>query len=92
MAEALLAEDPGATVVPYCMSGGTDAKQFGRLGMACYGFTPLVLPPGYDYFAMFHGVDERVPVSALHASLRIMDRLLTDTQVVSTPMLQAHSG
>jgi acetylornithine deacetylase/succinyl-diaminopimelate desuccinylase-like protein len=92
MAEALLAEDPGATVVPYCMSGGTDAKQFGRLGMACYGYTPLVLPPGYDYFAMFHGVDERVPVSALHASLRIMDRLLTGTDVVSTPIPQAHSG
>jgi acetylornithine deacetylase/succinyl-diaminopimelate desuccinylase-like protein len=77
MSSALLAEDPGATVVPYCMSGGTDAKQFARLGMACYGFTPLVLPPGYDYYAMFHGRDERIPVSALQASLRIMDRLLT---------------
>jgi acetylornithine deacetylase/succinyl-diaminopimelate desuccinylase-like protein len=64
-------------VIPYCMSGGTDAKQFARLGMACYGFTPLVLPPGYDYYAMFHGVDERIPVPALEASLRIMDRLLT---------------
>jgi acetylornithine deacetylase/succinyl-diaminopimelate desuccinylase-like protein len=80
MTAAVLAEDPGATVVPYCMSGGTDAKQFARLGMACYGFTPLVLPPGYDYYAMFHGVDERVPISALQASLRIMDRLLTAHQ------------
>ncbi|HSZ44422.1 MAG TPA: M20/M25/M40 family metallo-hydrolase [Streptosporangiaceae bacterium] len=77
MTRALLAEDPTATVVPYCMSGGTDAKQFARLGMDCYGYTPLVLPPGYDYNAMFHGVDERVPVSGLHASLRVMDRLLT---------------
>ena len=79
MTAALLAEDPEATVVPYCMGGGTDAKQFARLGMACYGYTPLVLPPGYDYYAMFHGVDERVPISALHSSLRIMDRLLTAT-------------
>jgi acetylornithine deacetylase/succinyl-diaminopimelate desuccinylase-like protein len=77
MADALLAEDPGATVVPYCMSGGTDAKQFARLGMACYGYTPLVLPPGYDYYAMFHGVDERIPVAALRSSLHIMNRLLT---------------
>ena len=77
MADAVAGEDPGGTVVPYCMSGGTDAKQFARLAMACYGFTPLVLPPGYDYYAMFHGVDERIPVTALHASLRIMDRLLT---------------
>jgi acetylornithine deacetylase/succinyl-diaminopimelate desuccinylase-like protein len=76
MARAVLAEDPGSVVVPYCMSGGTDAKYFSRLGMACYGFTPLVLPPGYDYYAMFHGTDERVPLSALDAGVRVMDRLL----------------
>ena len=76
MAQALLAEDPGSTIVPYCMSGGTDAKQFSRLGMNCYGFTPLVLPEGYDYYAMFHGTDERIPLSALEAGVRIMDRFL----------------
>jgi acetylornithine deacetylase/succinyl-diaminopimelate desuccinylase-like protein len=76
MARALLAEDPGSVIVPYCMSGGTDAKQFSRLGMTCYGFTPLVLPEGYDYYAMFHGTDERIPLSALEASVRIMDRFL----------------
>ena len=79
MAQALLAEDPGSTVVPYCMSGGTDAKQFARLGMACYGFTPLVLPEGYDYYAMFHGTDERIPLSALESAVRIMDRFLATT-------------
>jgi acetylornithine deacetylase/succinyl-diaminopimelate desuccinylase-like protein len=77
MARSLLAEDPGSVVVPYCMSGGTDAKEFARLGMTCYGFTPLVLPEGYDYYAMFHGTDERIPLSALEASVRIMDRFLT---------------
>lgn len=79
MTSALLAEDPGSTVVPYCMSGGTDGKQFARLGMTCYGFTPLLLPAGYDYYAMFHGADERVPLSALEAGVRIMHRLLTAT-------------
>ena len=79
MTEALLAEDPGGTIVPYCMSGGTDAKHFARLGMTCYGFTPLVLPEGYDYYAMFHGTDERIPLSALEAAVRIMDRFLTST-------------
>jgi acetylornithine deacetylase/succinyl-diaminopimelate desuccinylase-like protein len=77
MAQVLLAEDPGSTIVPYCMSGGTDAKQFARLGMTCYGFTPLVLPEGYDYNAMFHGTDERIPLSALDSAVRIMDRFLT---------------
>jgi acetylornithine deacetylase/succinyl-diaminopimelate desuccinylase-like protein len=77
MARALLAEDPGSAVVPYCMTGGTDAKQFARLGMNCYGFTPVVLPEGYDYYAMFHGTDERIPLSALESGVRIMDQFLT---------------
>jgi acetylornithine deacetylase/succinyl-diaminopimelate desuccinylase-like protein len=80
MTRALLAEDPGSVVVPYCMTGGTDAKQFTRLGMSCYGFTPLVLPEGYDYYAMFHGTDERIPLSALEAGVRIMDRFLADPE------------
>jgi len=80
MTAALLAEDPDGIVVPYCMSGGTDAKQFSRLGMACYGFTPLILPPGYDYHAMFHGTGERIPVSALHSAVRVMDRFLADAR------------
>jgi acetylornithine deacetylase/succinyl-diaminopimelate desuccinylase-like protein len=77
MTAALLAEDPGSHVVPYCMGGGTDAKAFARLGISGYGFMPLALPPGYDYYAMFHGVDERVPVSALHFGMRVLDRFLT---------------
>ncbi|MGW3138230.1 M20/M25/M40 family metallo-hydrolase [Streptomyces sp. NPDC001139] len=67
---------PEGHVVPYCMSGGTDAKQFSRLGITGYGFTPLKLPEGYDYQAMFHGVDERVPVEALHFGVRVLDRFL----------------
>ncbi|MFJ5260409.1 M20/M25/M40 family metallo-hydrolase [Streptomyces sp. NPDC088387] len=67
---------PEADVVPFCMSGGTDAKQFARLGITGYGFSPLRLPDTYDYQAMFHGVDERVPVEALHFGVRVLDRFL----------------
>ncbi|WP_063753114.1 M20/M25/M40 family metallo-hydrolase, partial [Streptomyces resistomycificus] len=67
---------PQGHVVPYCMSGGTDAKQFSRLGITGYGFTPLRLPQGFDYQALFHGVDERVPVEALHFGVRVLDRFL----------------
>jgi acetylornithine deacetylase/succinyl-diaminopimelate desuccinylase-like protein len=76
MREALEHFDPRARVVPYCMSGGTDAKQFSRLGITGYGFSPLRLPPGFDYQALFHGVDERVPVDALHFGVRVLDRFL----------------
>ncbi|GGT92463.1 M20/M25/M40 family metallo-hydrolase [Streptomyces coeruleorubidus] len=67
---------PEGHVVPFCMPGGTDAKQFSRLGITGYGFTPLKLPEGFDYWAMFHGVDERVPVEALHFGVRVLDRFL----------------
>jgi acetylornithine deacetylase/succinyl-diaminopimelate desuccinylase-like protein len=67
---------PGAHTVPYCMTGGTDAKQFSALGITGYGFAPLQLPEGFDYQALFHGVDERVPVSALHFGVRVLDHCL----------------
>ncbi|HEX4700518.1 MAG TPA: M20/M25/M40 family metallo-hydrolase, partial [Pseudonocardiaceae bacterium] len=77
MADALRAEDPAAVVVPYCMGGGTDAKAFSTLGIDCYGFAPLWVPPGFDYRAMAHGVDERVPVAGLGFGVRVLDRLLS---------------
>ncbi|HET6858078.1 MAG TPA: M20/M25/M40 family metallo-hydrolase [Streptomyces sp.] len=67
---------PEGHVVPYCMSGGTDAKQFSRLGITGYGFSPLKLPVDFDYQALFHGVDERVPVEALHFGVRVLDHYL----------------
>lgn len=79
MREAIEHFDPGSHVVPFCMSGGTDAKQFSRLGITGYGFSPLRLPPGFDYQALFHGVDEHVPVDALHFGVRVLDRFLRAT-------------
>ncbi|MGC0328639.1 acetylornithine deacetylase/succinyl-diaminopimelate desuccinylase-like protein [Streptomyces sp. SAI-170] len=76
MREAVEEFAPEGYTVPYCMSGGTDAKQFSRLGITGYGFAPLKLPEGFDYQALFHGVDERVPVEALHFGVRVLDRFL----------------
>jgi acetylornithine deacetylase/succinyl-diaminopimelate desuccinylase-like protein len=76
MTSAILAADPGARVVPYCLSGGTDAKSFSRLGIRCFGFAPLRLPAELDFFGMFHGVDERVPVDALKFGVRVLDDFL----------------
>ena len=76
MTSALLAEDPGAQVIPYCLSAGTDAKSFSRLGLRCFGFTPLQLPPDLDFSGMFHGIDERVPVDGLRFGVRVLDGFL----------------
>ncbi|WP_028638306.1 M20/M25/M40 family metallo-hydrolase [Nocardioides sp. URHA0032] len=78
MTRSLLAEDPDAIVAPYLMSGGTDAKHFRKLGMRSYGFAPLRLPADLDFTALFHGVDERVPVDALEFGARVFDRFLDD--------------
>ena len=76
MATALRAEDPFARAVPYTLSGGTDAKAFSTLGIRCYGFAPLQLPPTLDFGALFHGVDERVPIDGLQFGVRVLDRFL----------------
>ena len=76
MDAAIRAEDPFGTPVPYTVSGGTDAKAFSMLGIDCYGFLPLLLPPELDFAAMFHGVDERVPVEGLEFGMRVMEKFV----------------
>ncbi|MDH6286900.1 M20/M25/M40 family metallo-hydrolase [Rhodococcus sp. NM-2] len=76
MNDAILAHDPGARTVPYMLSGGTDAKAFAKLGVRCFGFAPLQLPADLDFSALFHGVDERVPVDALLFGTRVLEHFL----------------
>ncbi len=76
MAAAVKSEDPAGVLVPYPMSGGTDAKSFSLLGIRNFGFSPLLLPPELDFTALVHGIDERVPVDALKFGVRVLDRFL----------------
>jgi acetylornithine deacetylase/succinyl-diaminopimelate desuccinylase-like protein len=78
MVAALGRHDPGAPVLPYLMSGGTDNKALDKLGITGYGFAPLQLTPDLDFPAMFHGIDERVPLSALAFGRRVLGDLLRD--------------
>jgi acetylornithine deacetylase/succinyl-diaminopimelate desuccinylase-like protein len=71
----LRAHDPEATVLPYMLSGGTDNKALSRLGITGYGFAPLRLPEDVDFPAMFHGVDERVPLESLVFGRRVLEDL-----------------
>ncbi len=76
MVGTLQAHDPGAPVLPYLLSGGTDNKALSKLGIKGYGFAPLQLGPELDFPAMFHGVDERVPLDALVFGRRVLADLL----------------
>ncbi len=76
MTRALHHHDPGADVLPYLFSGGTDNKALSLLGITGYGFAPLLLPATLDFPALFHGIDERVPLDALVFGRKVLADLL----------------
>ena len=76
MCKAITGEDKDGIPVPYLMSGGTDNKALSDLGIIGYGFSPLKLPENLDFFALFHGVDERVPIDGLKFGVRVLYEFL----------------
>ena len=76
MCAAIMVEDREAVPVPYVMSGGTDNKALAELGIIGYGFSPLKLDADFDFMALFHGVDERVPVEGLTFGVRVLKDFL----------------
>ncbi|MCN9240566.1 M20/M25/M40 family metallo-hydrolase [Streptomyces sp. RY43-2] len=79
MAAALRAHDPDALVLPYCMTGGTDAKAFADLGIPGFGFVPGRTPSDFDAWRYVHGVDEHVLTDSLGFGARVLTTyLMTD--------------
>jgi acetylornithine deacetylase/succinyl-diaminopimelate desuccinylase-like protein len=78
IAAAVRAHDPDALVLPFCASGGTDAKAFSTLGISCYGFAPARWPAGFAHWKYVHGVDERVPIESLVFGARVLDTYLRE--------------
>lgn len=76
MITALQSEDPDGIPVPYVLSGGTDNKALARLGIKGYGFSPLKLPSDIDFMALFHGVDEKIPIESLKFGARTLYKFL----------------
>jgi acetylornithine deacetylase/succinyl-diaminopimelate desuccinylase-like protein len=72
MESALTREDPEGIPVPMMITLGTDAKALAELGIPCYGFAPLRLEPEMPFLSLFHGHDERIPVSALAFGLPVL--------------------
>jgi acetylornithine deacetylase/succinyl-diaminopimelate desuccinylase-like protein len=76
MIQSILVFDPEGIPVPYLMSGGTDNKALSDLGIVGFGFSPLKLPADLDFMALFHGVDERVPVDGLKFGADVLENFL----------------
>jgi acetylornithine deacetylase/succinyl-diaminopimelate desuccinylase-like protein len=79
MNRSILRFDPEGIPVPYLMSGGTDNKALSELGIIGYGFSPLQLPPDLDFMALFHGVDERVPVDGIKFGVDVLEDFLRNS-------------
>lgn len=79
MNRSILAFDPEGIPVPYLMSGGTDNKALSELGIIGYGFSPLQLPADLDFMALFHGVDERVPVDGIKFGVNVLEEFLRNS-------------
>lgn len=77
MRNALLAADPEATAAPMMITPGTDAKALATIGIPTYGFAPLQLGPEVPFLSLFHGHDERVPVSALRFGLPVLHEVVS---------------
>jgi acetylornithine deacetylase/succinyl-diaminopimelate desuccinylase-like protein len=76
MFEVLREADPGCFPVPQMITGFTDARAFAELGMPCYGFIPVWLPPDLRFASMFHGHDERIPIHGFRWGLATLFELV----------------
>ena len=57
--------DPKAHCIPILLPGVTDSRFFAQLGIQTYGFTPMKLPPGFEFSQYIHAINERIPLDAL---------------------------
>lgn len=76
LADVLREADPDGIPVQMLLPGATDGRFFSRLNIQTYGFTPMNLSPGFDFFSTIHAADERVPVDAIHFGANTIFRLL----------------
>ena len=76
MRAALERADPEAAALPMMITPGTDAKALAELGIPTYGFAPLRLDPGTPFLDLFHGHDERIPVSGLAFGLPVLHEVV----------------
>jgi acetylornithine deacetylase/succinyl-diaminopimelate desuccinylase-like protein len=69
---ALRRSDPAGHVVPFLVTGGTDACRLGPLNATIYGFLPMRYEPGMAYFDLCHGHDERVSEATVGFGVRVL--------------------
>lgn len=74
ISENIRRHDPDGIPIPYLVPGFTDAQYFGKLGMRCYGYSPLRFPveDNVKFSDLFHGHNERIHVEGYRWGLRAL--------------------
>lgn len=73
VAEAVYANYPDLPIIPAMSAYGTDCTHFRAAGLPCYGTSGLFMRPADDFN---HGLNERIPVSAIPGALEHWDVLI----------------
>ena len=76
LADVIREYDSDAVPIPFLLPATTDGRWFAELGIQPYGFTPLLLPDGFEFQKVVHAANERVPVSAVATGAEMMFELL----------------
>jgi acetylornithine deacetylase/succinyl-diaminopimelate desuccinylase-like protein len=76
LADVLRKADPDGIPMPLLLPAVTDARLFSRLGIQTYGFIPMKLPVGFNFFEAIHAADERIPVEAVEFGSKAIYELL----------------
>jgi acetylornithine deacetylase/succinyl-diaminopimelate desuccinylase-like protein len=76
LTDVLRKADPDGIPMPMLLPAFTDARVFSRLGIQTYGFIPMKLPVGFNYFEAIHAADERIPLEAMDFGSKAIYELL----------------
>ena len=72
MADAIRAHDPEGHLVPFLVTGGTDARRLKKLDATVYGFCPMRYEPGMGFMDLCHGHNERVSVENVLFGVQVL--------------------
>ena len=78
MDRAIKRVDPEGQVVPFLITGGTDAHQLDPIDATIYGFLPMRYEPGWAYFDLCHGHDERISEASVGFGVRVLYETICD--------------
>jgi acetylornithine deacetylase/succinyl-diaminopimelate desuccinylase-like protein len=62
--------NPRALVTPALDGGYTESQMYRRLGLICYGFSPVEVTPEID--ATEHAANERIPVEQIRRGVKVL--------------------